>query len=228
MVEIYDFNGFFGDEVKFCGLVRVGFVIVYFYFVMNVVVDSVENVGNGDMRFVGGFGVGLVDISFDENVVLIVFSFFVDGVGIVDVIFGCVINEVDGFWWCDKVVCIFVLLFYEVGCEFEGGNLGFVEGVGVEFVFIVSEVFEGDFEYVVESIYIEVDVFVSGGLDNVVVGEVDGWILVEGFGMGIEFVILGYGEVEYDLNVIGLVVGVGEDEDGIDGDVGKVMFVGVF
>lgn len=68
---------------------------------------------------------------------------------------------------------------------------------------------------------------VFGGAEQITLGEVDGdtlgdWVL----GLGVEETILGQQQVHDDLHVGSVVAGVGEDEDGLDVDLGEVPWPG--
>jgi len=186
------------------------------------VVDSVEDVVDGDARLVGGLCTVLVDTRLDEDAVPVVLGLFVDGVGAADVALRGVTDKVDGLGRALEAVLVVAPLAHEAVGKLKGGHLGLAEGVRVQLALAGREVLEGDLEHAAEGAHAEADVLVGGGPDDVVVGEVEGRALVHGLAAGAEAAALGHGEVEHDLDVAGPVARVGEDEDGVDDDVVEV------
>ena len=199
-----------------------GLATAHLHLATDTVVDGIKDVGDGDARLVGRLGTGLVDTSLDQDAVPVVLSLLVDGVGTADVTLGSVTNEVNSLGRGDETVLGLAPLTHQAGCELESGHLGLAEGVGVELALAASQILEGDLEHAAEGAHAEADVLVGSGPDNVVVGEVNGRALVEGLAAGAQLATLGHGEIEHDLDVTGPVAGVGEDEDGINGDVLEV------
>lgn len=190
-------------------------------------VDSVQDVVDGDARLVGGLGTLLVDAGLDEDGVPVVLGLLVDGVGAADVALGRVTDKVDRLGSLGDAVLRVAPLLHETRGELESGNLGLAEGVRVELALAGSEVLEGDLEHAAESTHAETDVLVGSGPDDVVVGEVEWRTLVEGLAAAAEAAALGHGKIKHDLDIARPVAGVGEDEDGVDGDFVEVAGAGV-
>lgn len=189
---------------------------------LDAVVHGVQDIVHNDARLVGRLRAVLVHARLDEDAVPVILGLLVDGVGAADVALGRVADKVDGLGRVRDAVPRVAPLAHEARGEFERGHLRLAKGVRVEPAPAAGEVVKGDLEHAAEGAHAEADVLVGRGPDDVVVREVKGGTLVKGLAARAEPPALGHGEVEHDLDVARPVAGVGEDEDGVDGDFVKV------
>lgn len=139
--------------------------------------------------------------------------------------FGSISDEVDGARRLVDAVGILSPLAEKSHGEFICTELWFTEGKRVQF-------FPGHcvihrLERSAEGTHTEARVLVGSGPDNVIVGEEDGWALIECLGPFLEVAALCHQAIKNDLLVTSPITAVGKDENGIDAKVLKVKVLGV-
>lgn len=189
--------------------------------------DSVENIVDGDAGLVSRLCALLIDTCLDEDGIPVIVGLLVDGVGTANVTLRSVTDEVNGLWGSNQAVLSVAPLAHETGSKLKCRHLGLAKGVGMELTLASSEVLESDLKHAAKSAHAETDVLVSGGPDNIVVGEVEWRALIESLRASAKNTALGHGNIKHDLNVTSPIAGVGKDKDGVNRNIVEVALTAV-
>ncbi|KAI6749244.1 hypothetical protein HG531_008191 [Fusarium graminearum] len=150
------------------------------HFALDTVVNSVEDVLDGDTRLVSGLSALLVHAGLDKNAVPIIVGDLVDGVGTTDVTLRGITNKVDSVGRSDETMLSLAPLAHQTGSKFKSRNLRLAKGMCMQNTIAASEVLKGHLEHTAKGTHAETDMLVSSRPDNVVVGEVERGALVVG------------------------------------------------
>jgi len=187
---------------------------------LDTVHDGIQDVGNGGLGLEARSGASLVYTGLDEDGVPVLISDLVELVGSTDIRLRSVTDEVDSVRRSVNTVSDLAPMLQKTSSELECANLGLAKGNGLQV--LTSDGLVHGLEGDTKSSHAETGVFVGSRPDDIVVREEDWGTLLKSLRAGAEDTALGHEKIQDDLLVTGPVTAVGEDEDGLDLDVGEV------
>jgi hypothetical protein len=210
-----------------CELLRcLGLELSSLHLALNAVVYGVQHCINGNARLVRRLSALLVHTSLDQDAVPVILSVLVVLVGAPDITLRGITNKVDRVGRGIELVLVSAPSLEQTSGELKSTDLWLAKCVCLKGL-ALGNLLEGVFDNATESTHAKANIVMSSGPDNIIVGEVNWWTLLESFRKRTDLTALGHGKVDDDLEIAGPVAGVGKYKDSLDGDIAEVSLFGV-